>query len=98
MSENLKLKIIKVEDDETPDGIPLYTMVLQSNMGTYTRGVATSEWEDPRNRRSIEKHWLKSIGAIETAKKVRNSKTEKVLKEERKVKIKGIEGTELTDE
>ena len=98
MSENLKLKIIKVEDEENPDGIPLYKMTLQSDMGTYIRGVAVSDWEDPRKRRSIEKHWLKSIGAIEEVKKVRNSKTEKVLKAEMKAEIKAIEGTEIDDE
>ena len=98
MDEKLKLKIIKAEDEETPDGIYQWRFTLQSNMGTYEKGVAALDWENPRDRRSIEKHWLKSIGAIEAAKKERDSKTEKVQKAEIKAKIKDIEGTDITDE
>ena len=98
MAEKLKLKIIKVEDEETPDGIQMYKMTLQTGLGTYERGVTVSAWEDERDRRSVEKHWLKSIGDIEAAKKVRATKTEKVIKAELEAKMKGIKGTVLEED
>jgi hypothetical protein len=98
MPEKLKLKIIKVEDEETPDGTLSYKMTLQSKMGTYIRGATVSDWEDERKQRSIKKTWRRDIDKIEAAKKKSESKTEEELRTELKVKIKDIEGTELEED
>ena len=98
MVEKIKLRIIKVEEEETLDKVSLLRITLQSKMGSYERGVALADWEDERKQRSIKKHWLKSIGAIEEAEKTRQSKPEEERKAEMKAKIKDIEGTVIEDE
>lgn len=98
MAEKLKLRIKHVEEEETPDGLQIYNMTLQTDEGAYERAVTVEAWENERDQRSIKKHWIKSIGKIEAAKKIRESKTKEEQKEESKAKRKGIEGTEITDE
>ena len=73
MSEKLKLKIIKVEDEENPDGAITYLMTLQSKRGSYERGVSKSDWEDERAHRSIKKTWLHDIGKIEAEKAIKET-------------------------
>ena len=98
MAEEMKLKIIKVEEEENSDGLIFYKMTLESKTGTYERGITQRDWESEQDRRSVEKHWLKSIGVIEAAKERNKSKTKEERKAEIKAKIKDIEGIELTDE
>jgi len=98
MTEELKLEIIKVEEEETQDGIPIYKMTLQTDMGIYERAVTVEVWENERDQRSVTKHWLKSIGKIEVAKRIHQSKTKEERKAETKAKIKNIEGTAIEDE
>ena len=98
MTEELKLKIKKVEEEKTPDGTQMYNMTLQTDMGTYERAVTVEVWENERDQRSVKKHWLKTIGAIEAAKKIRQSKTKEERKAEMKAKIKDIEGSVIEDE
>ena len=98
MTEKLKLKIIKVEDEETPDGVFIYKMTLKSKIGSYLRGVRVSDWEDERARRSIKKTWLRDIGKIEAEKAIKETKTKEELKAEMKAKMKGIKGTEIEED
>ena len=98
MAEKLKLKIIKVEDEETPDGVLIYKMTLQSNIGTYERGIKASDWEDKRAQRSIKKTWLHEIGKIEAEKGGKEGKTEEEIESETKAKMKDIKGTVLEED
>lgn len=104
----MKLKIIKVEDEESLDGCVFHEMTLQAKRGTYIRSVAASAWEDERSRRSVERSWLKDIGEIEEAKEKlgakmkAESKTEDEVKAERKAEMKAtradIKGTEIEED
>ena len=98
MSEKLKLKIARVEEELTPDGTITYIMTLQSKRGSYERGVSKSEWEDERAQRSIKKTWLRDIGKIEAGKAIEETKTKEEVKAELKAKIKGIKGTEIEED
>ena len=98
MSEKFKLKIINVEDEVTPDGTITYIMTLQSEIGSYERGVSKFEWEDERAQRSIKKTWLRDIGKIEAAKKISDSKTKEEVKAELKADMKGIKGTVIEED
>ena len=98
MAEKMGLKIINVEEEQNDDGRISYKMTLQSKMGTYIRGVMQKDWEDEQKKKSIKKHWLKSIGELEAVKKSQQSKTKEERKVEMEAKLKDIVGTELTDE
>ena len=98
MVEKLKLKIIKVEDEESQDGIIIYKMTLKSKIGSYIRGVRKSDWENERAQRNIKKTWLHEIGKIEAEKTIKESKTKEEIKAELKAKMKGIKGTEMEED
>jgi hypothetical protein len=65
-------------------------MTLETEKGEYERSVAKSEWEDPRAKRSIVKHWMNDIGGIEA--------DEELSDEELSVKAKQITGEVLQDD
>ena len=99
MPEKLKLKIIKVEDEETQDGILTYKMTLKSKKGTYLRGVRASHWDNNEQaQRSIKKTWLKEIAEMEAEKAIKESKTKEELKAELAAKKKSIKDTVIEDE
>ena len=98
MTEKLKLKIIKVEDEPTPDGTLTYKITLKSKSGTYIRGISDANWEDERAQRSIKKTWLRDIAKIEAAKKISDSKTKEERKAETKAKLKDIEDTVIEED
>ena len=88
--KKLKLKIEKIEPEENPSGMVVLRMTLKTEKGTYTEGVALEHWENPRDKASVIKHWVRKIEAIESRKKL--------SEEEVKEKVKKYEGEELTDE
>ena len=98
MTEKLTLKIKKVEDELTQDGVLFYKMTLESKIGSYERGIKASDWEDERAQRSIKKTWLHEIGKIEAEKVIKESKTDEEIKAELKAKMKGIKGTVLEED
>ena len=98
MTKKIKLKIIKVEDELTRDDVLIYKMTLESELGSYERGVRASDWDDERAQRSIKKTWLHEIGEIEAGKAIEESKTEGEIEVERKAKMKDIKGTVLEED
>ena len=98
MAEKLKLKIIKVEDEENLDESITYIITLQSKRGSYVRGIQASDWEDERAQRSIKKTWLRDIGRIEAEKAIKETKTKEEIKAELKANMKGIKGTVLEED
>ena len=88
-----KIKIEKIEQEETGDGVSVLRITLRKGDKTYVRGVAAADYldeEHPEKRKSVEKHWRKDIEKIERLKAIsKNDITNK---------IKGIEGKELEDE
>ena len=98
MTEKLKLEIKHVEEEENSDGIAVYKMTLQTQKGSYERGIMVSHWDNERDRRSIKKKWIKDIGRIEAEQAIKESKTKEERKAETKAKIKSIEGTAIEDE
>ena len=88
-----KIKIKKIEQEGTEEGVALLRVSLRKGNTVYVRGVAAGDYlddEHPEKRKSVERHWKKDIEKIERLKGL--------SKKEIGDKIKGIEGTELTDE
>jgi hypothetical protein len=87
---NFKLTIARVDPEKNLDGVVSYRMTLETEKGEYERSVAKKEWEDPRAKKSIVKHWVNDIGGIEANKELSD--------EELTAKAKQITGEVLKDE
>jgi len=74
------MKVIKIDEEPNPQGLPLCRILVERNGKKYTFGARKRDYLDKRKRKSIQQTWIRTIKDREEEEEIKKD-PKKVKKE-----------------